>query len=40
VRIEKDGEIHMGDGLEAKQDFSEYSILKSRGSIILDEDNP
>ena len=40
VRIEKDGEIHMGDGLEAKQDFSEYSILKSRGSIILEEDNP
>lgn len=38
VRIEKDGEIHMGDGLEANQDFTEYSILKSRGSIYLDED--
>jgi LPS export ABC transporter protein LptC len=40
VRIEKDGEIHMGDGLEANQDFTEYSILKSRGSIYLEEGNP
>jgi LPS export ABC transporter protein LptC len=39
VRIEKDGEIHMGDGLEAKQDFSEYSITHSRGNITLDENN-
>jgi len=39
VRIEKDGEIHMGDGLKAKQDFSEYTILKSRGNISLDENN-
>ena len=31
---------NMGDGLEAKQDFSEYSILKSRGSIILEDENP
>lgn len=37
VRIEKEGEIHMGEGLEAKQDFSEYRILKSRGSILLTE---
>jgi len=39
VRIEKDGEIHMGDGLEAKQDFSEYTIMKSRGNISLKENN-
>lgn len=38
VRIEKDGEIHMGDGLEAKQDFSEYKMLKSRGTILLEQD--
>ncbi len=37
VRIEKDGEIHMGDGLVAKQDFSEYSITHSRGNITLQE---
>ncbi len=39
VRIEKDGEIHMGDGLKAKQDFSEYSITHSRGNITLEENN-
>ncbi len=39
VRIEKDGEIHMGDGLEARQDFSEYTILKSRGNISLKDNN-
>jgi len=39
VRIEKDGEIHMGDGLEAKQDFSEYRMLRSRGTILLEENN-
>jgi LPS export ABC transporter protein LptC len=38
VRIEKDGEIHMGDGLEAKQDFSEYRMLKSRGTILLEDE--
>lgn len=37
VRIEKEGEIHTGEGLEAKQDFSEYRILKSRGTILLPE---
>ena len=37
VRIEKNGEIHMGEGLTAKQDFSEYKILHSRGTITLDD---
>ncbi len=37
VRIEKDGELHVGDGLEAKQDFSYWKILNSKGTISLDE---
>ena len=37
VRIEKDGEIQTGDGLKAKQDFSYYEILNSKGTITLDE---
>jgi len=39
VRIEKDGELHVGDGLEAKQDFSYWKILNSKGTITLDEQN-
>ncbi len=35
VRIEKDGELHVGDGLEAKQDFSYWKILNSKGTITL-----
>ena len=37
VRIEKDGELHVGDGLEAKQDFSYWKILNSKGTITLNE---
>lgn len=37
VRIEKDGELHVGVGLEAKQDFSYYKILKSKGTLSLNE---
>jgi len=37
VRIEKDGELHVGDGLEAKQDFSYWKILNSKGIISLNE---
>lgn len=37
VRIEKDGELHVGDGLEAKQDFSFWKILNSKGTISLNE---
>ena len=40
VRIEKDGELHVGDGLEAKQDFSYWKILNSKGTITLkDQEN-
>ena len=37
VRIEKDGELHVGDGLVAKQDFSYWKILNSKGRISLNE---
>lgn len=37
VRIEKDGELHIGDGLEAKQDFSYWKILNSKGTITLNK---
>ena len=33
VRIEKDGKLHMGEGLEAKQDLSFYRILKPTGTL-------
>jgi len=39
VRIEKDGELHVGDGLEAKQDFSYWKILNSKGTITLKDQN-
>jgi LPS export ABC transporter protein LptC len=38
VRIETEGEILMGEGLEAKDDFSWWKILKARGTIDLNED--
>jgi LPS export ABC transporter protein LptC len=37
VRIEKEGELHMGDGLEAKQDISYWRILNPKGTISLNE---
>lgn len=38
VRVESEGEILMGDGLEAKQDFSDYTVKNSRGTITLDQE--
>jgi LPS export ABC transporter protein LptC len=37
VRIETEGEIYMGEGMEAKQDFSWWRIENSRGTIDLNE---
>lgn len=37
VRIETEKEILMGEGLTAAQDFSTYTILKSSGTITLDQ---
>lgn len=39
VRIESEGEILTGEGLKAKQDFSEYEILKPLGSFYIDDTN-
>ena len=39
VRIETEDEILMGEGLEAKQDFSWWKILNGTGTIELHEDN-
>ena len=40
VRIEKDGDLHLGDGLKAKQDFSSYSLLNPHGKLSLsNQDN-
>jgi LPS export ABC transporter protein LptC len=33
VKIEKDGELQMGDGLEAKQDFSSWRLINFRGTM-------
>lgn len=38
VRIETEDEILMGEGLEAKQDFSWWKILNARGTIELHEE--
>lgn len=37
VRIESEGELHMGEGMVAKQDFSTWRILKPTGTILLNE---
>jgi LPS export ABC transporter protein LptC len=39
VRIESEGELHMGEGMVAAQDFSTWRILKPTGSIILDNES-
>ncbi|MEM8967428.1 MAG: LPS export ABC transporter periplasmic protein LptC [Bacteroidota bacterium] len=36
VEIESEGEILMGEGLEAKEDFSSYEILKPTGVFSLE----
>jgi len=35
VRIEQDGDLLLGDGLKAKQDFSSYNILNPKGKLSL-----
>ena len=40
VRVETESRILMGEGLEAKQDFSWWKIDKGKGDIYLDEENP
>lgn len=35
VKIEQDGYLHIGEGLEAKQDFSYWKILDAQGTIPL-----
>lgn len=35
VKIEKDGELQMGDGLDAKQDFSYWRLINYKGTIDL-----
>ncbi|BDC98005.1 LPS export ABC transporter periplasmic protein LptC [Persicobacter psychrovividus] len=39
VRIESDGQILMGEGLDADQDFTEYRIRSPKGTILLDQEN-
>ena len=38
VRIETEEDIHMGEGLTARQDFSNWKILKPTGEIIIKEE--
>ena len=37
VTIKSDGELHTGEGLEATQDFSYYTIQKPTGTIAIDD---
>lgn len=37
VRVETEGRILMGEGLEARQDFSWWKIEKGKGDIFLEE---
>ena len=39
VRIETPGELMTGTGLEAKQDFSEWTLEKPEGVIDIDDDD-
>jgi LPS export ABC transporter protein LptC len=38
VKIEQDGYLHLGEGLEAKQDFSYWKILDAQGTIPLNRE--
>lgn len=38
VTIVTEGEVHTGEGLNAKQDFTSYRILKPRGTFTLEDD--
>lgn len=35
VAIRKDGDLHYGEGLKAKQDFSSYTLINPKGKISL-----
>lgn len=39
VRIETDGEVLLGNGLEANQDFSSYVILEPKGTVTLESED-
>ncbi|MEP1035664.1 LPS export ABC transporter periplasmic protein LptC [Ekhidna sp.] len=38
VTINSEGEVHTGEGMESNQDFTEYRILKPRGTFTLEDD--
>jgi LPS export ABC transporter protein LptC len=37
VTIRSEGELHTGEGLEANQDFSFYTIIRPTGTLSIDE---
>jgi LPS export ABC transporter protein LptC len=37
VTIKSEGELHTGEGLEANQDFSFYTITRPKGTLSIDE---
>lgn len=39
VTIKSEGEVHTGQGLEASEDFDEYTILEPSGTIGIEEDD-
>lgn len=39
VTIKSDDEVHTGEGLNATQDFSTYTILKPSGTFLIEESN-
>ncbi len=39
VTIKSDDEVHTGEGLDATQDFSTYTILKPSGTFLVEESN-
>ncbi|WP_436518011.1 LPS export ABC transporter periplasmic protein LptC [Ekhidna sp. To15] len=38
VTINSDGEVHTGEGMQSNQDFTEYRILKPKGTFTLEDD--
>lgn len=38
VTIKSEDEVHTGEGMESNQDFTEYRILKPRGTFTLEDD--
>ncbi len=38
VTIKSEGELHTGEGLEATQDFSYYTIMKPTGTISIEDE--